>query len=57
MNEEQQAAYVFSQSVCALIEAMGMFASGEEYTEQSYDNLLNKYGIHHNSIMTLFNGR
>ena len=65
MTEEQNAAYVFSQSACALIEAMGMVAENKQreglghsmaYTEEAFDALINKYGIHHNAVITTFGG-
>lgn len=65
MTDEQRAAFVFSQSTCALIEAMGMVAENKyrehrgetiAYVEDSFDALLNKYGIHHNAVLTTFEG-
>ena len=63
MTPEQQAAFVFSQSVSALIEAVGMvetnkgrLARGEAmaYSEQDFTDLIRKYGISHNAVLTLF---
>jgi hypothetical protein len=63
MTEEQNAAYVFSQSACALIEAMGMVAENAHrqqcgnsiaYGEEAFNALINKYGIHHNAVVTAF---
>lgn len=63
MTEEQNAAYVSSQSACALIEAMGMVAENTHrqqcgkiivYGEEAFNALINKYGIHHNAIVTTF---
>lgn len=65
MTEEQNAAYVFSQATCALIEAMGMIAenayrasNGEAtaYRDEAFNALINKYGIHHNAVVTTFGG-
>lgn len=60
MNEN--AIYVQSQIACALIEAMGMQAEnmqrqhrGESmaYSDVAFNDLIVKYGIHHNAILTL----
>lgn len=65
MTEEQKAAYVNSQSICALIEAMGMTAEnyqrvcrGESvaYIEADFVALIEKHGIHHNAVLTTFHG-
>jgi hypothetical protein len=54
------AAYVISQAVAALIEALGMFAhdlaavhhgNGQVYTEAAYEEVINKYQIHHNAVI------
>ncbi len=63
MTEEQNAAYVFSQSICALIEAMGMVAENTHrqqcdksiaYGEETFNALIEKYGIHHNAVLTTY---
>ena len=63
MTEEQSAAYVMSQSACALITAMGMYAANVQrenlghsmaYTEEAFENLLTQYGIHHNAVLSTF---
>lgn len=63
MTDEQRAAFVMSQSACALIEAMGMHAENMQrqavghsmaYTEHAFDDLLNRYSIHHNAVLTTF---
>ncbi|KKL81079.1 hypothetical protein LCGC14_1998300 [marine sediment metagenome] len=63
MTPEQQAAYVFSQSVSALIEAIGMISEnldrnrrGESHAwcNEEFNNLINKYGISHNAVLSLF---
>lgn len=59
MTSEQGAAYVVSQSICAMIEAMGMQAVNQsrtvagltlQYTKEDFDALIVKYGIHHNAV-------
>ena len=54
-------AYLNSQIACAMIEAMGMQAENEQrrimgnspaYVEDSFMQLLTKYGLHHNSVIT-----
>lgn len=63
MTEEQNAAYIFSQSACALIEAMGMVAENTHrqrcdkriaYGDGDFNKLISKYGIHHNAVITTF---
>lgn len=59
MTSEQGAAYVMSQSICAMIEAMGMQAENQsravdgiqhKYSKEDFDALIEKYGIHHNAV-------
>jgi hypothetical protein len=54
-------AYLNSQITCAMIEAMGMQAENKQreilgqspaYVENSFMQLLDKYGLHHNSVIT-----
>jgi hypothetical protein len=54
-------AYLNSQIACAMIEAMGMQAENKQreimgnspaYVEDSFMELLTKYGLHHNSVIT-----
>jgi hypothetical protein len=54
MNENQRAAMLFSQSVSAMIEAMGMVAENEQrkvcgqsmvYTEDSFQELILRSGV------------
>lgn len=58
MTPEQNAAYVMAQSACALIEAMGMQADNQQhpqdqpYTGQDFAALIERYGIHHNAVIT-----
>ena len=65
MNEAQQAAYVFSQSVCALAEIEGMKADNQyrlgcghqvAYVDADFERVAGKYGIDHNSVLSLFRG-
>lgn len=66
MGEEQRAAFLMSQAACALIEAMGMVALNEQrkaqgysmaYDDSAFFNLIDKYGIGHNSALTALLGR
>lgn len=59
MTNEQKAAYVNSQTACAMIEAMGMQAENQQRERQGYSmaygdkaffDLIEKYGIHHNAV-------
>ena len=63
MTPEQQAAYVFAQSVSALIEALGMIGENLDrarrnespaWRNEEFNGLINKYGIHHNAVIGLF---
>jgi hypothetical protein len=63
MTEEQKAAYVFSQSICAMIEAMGMEQENNQrwhlsqsmaYVHSDFKKLLDEYGIHHNAVIERF---
>ena len=65
MTDEQKAAYVNANAACALIEAMGMVAENQlrtskgqsqAYGEESFFHLLEYYGIHSNTTLTLFHG-
>lgn len=56
-----KSAYLNSQIACAMIEAMGMQESNRRserngvngiYFKGDFDNLLDKYGLHHNSVIT-----
>jgi len=53
--------YINSQTACAMIEAMAMQAENEQrkimgqsmaYTEQHFLNLIDKYGISSNNVIT-----
>ena len=61
MTNEQRAAYVMSQSACALIEAMGMQAENKQretlgqsmaYDEQAFLDAITRNGIYHNAVMS-----
>lgn len=63
MTDEQKAAYVQSQSVCALIAALGAFSENMQrqhlgqsmaYDEGSFTALINEYNISHNAVIGLF---
>ena len=63
MTPEQQAAYVFAQSVSALIEAMGMISDNmdrarkgesQAWDNEEFNNLIVKYGIHHSAVIGLY---
>ena len=65
MTEEQSAAYIFSQAVCALAEIEGMKAlnmyraSRDEtiaYDDKCFFDVIDKYCIHHNCVLNTFNG-
>jgi len=63
--QTRNAAFLFSQSACALIEAMGMMAENRRrqfenippyYIEEDFKGLIEKYGIHHNAALTMLDG-
>ena len=69
MTPEQQAAFVFAQSVSALIEAVGMLSSNMAhyqrpreaentympyYRPEKFTELIDKYGISPNAIHVFF---
>lgn len=63
MTPEQKAAYVMAQAACALIEAMGMTAANQQrsvigasmaYDDDAFAGVITRYGIHHNSVMAIF---
>lgn len=71
MDSNQQAAYVFAQSVSALIEAAGMLSANMAhyhrakeaestsmpyFRPEKFNALIDKYGIHHNAVLGLFHG-
>lgn len=63
MTKEQKAAYVYSQTTCALIEMQSQVMANFErqrkgeaiaYNEEAFYDLINKWGIHHNDVISLF---
>jgi hypothetical protein len=63
MTPEQQAAYVFSQAVAAMIEAESMKAMNAErvqngqalaYGEEAFMELIQRYQIGHNDVISYF---
>jgi len=64
MNNEGQAAYVSSQTACALIEMEGMKAENQncainnmppQYVQRDFLSLLDKYQLYHNSVVGFLN--
>ena len=64
MTPEQKAAYINARVACATIEAAGMTALNMQraslglsmaYEDDAFDALIDKYGIHHNAVLNLFN--
>ena len=53
MTPEQQIAYIISQSACAIIEAIGLLKNDDR---ERFDALIDKYGIHHNGVISFFQG-
>ena len=60
MTPEQQAAFIISQSVGAMIEAVGMMTENQQrerggltvaYTEKDFEALSRKYLIGHNAVV------
>ena len=65
MTSDEKVAYINAQVACALIEAEGMKAENAQrahleqsmaYPEVAFTDLINKYGIYHNAVLTLFHG-
>jgi hypothetical protein len=63
MTSEQSAAYIFSQAVCALAEVEGMKALNSHrlslgysiaYDDEAFFAVAEKYGLGHNSVISLF---
>ena len=61
MTPEDNRIYIQSQMLCAQIECEGMKWENEQrtrtgrnlaYTEDEFNKLIVKYGIHHNAILT-----
>lgn len=64
MDNAQKAAYIIAMSACVQAEAMGMMAENQFqaslgqspiYRFSDFENLINKYGVHNNAILTFFN--
>lgn len=64
MKEEFAASILFANAVAALAEIEGMKAlnmqrqvvgSSMAYDDNAFFNVIEKYGIHHNAIYTLYN--
>lgn len=65
MNENQRAALLISQSIAAIIEAMGMQAENEQrkthgysmaYTMEDFVALNERFGLYHNQALSLLQG-
>jgi len=65
MNKAQGAAYINAQAVSALCELESMKAANRlantqeqcaPYTEVDFLNIPNRFGIHHNAVLTFFQG-
>ncbi len=65
MTPEQLASFVFANSVAAFAEIQGMVAENTfreqkgqtiAYDEEAFLAVIEKYGIHHNAVMTTFGG-
>lgn len=63
ITPEQQAAYIFAQSVSALIEAIGMLSSNlyriksglfPLFPRDEFNALIAKYGIGHNAVLGFY---
>ena len=63
MTQEQKAAYVFSQGICALAALMAMNAENEKnkiegappmYREHAFFAVPENYGLGHNTVLSLF---
>lgn len=63
MNEEQQAAFIHAQAVCAQAEIAAMQAENMQraalgqsmaYDEAAFMAVIEKYGIHHNAVIEFF---
>jgi len=63
MTPEQKAAYVQAQVACVLTHVASMTAANMQraacnesmaYNEEDFASLITRYGIHHNTVMTLF---
>lgn len=64
MSPEENAAYIFSQVSCALIEAMGMEAENKQreltgyspaFVYDDFKRLIEEKGIYHNAVIGMIN--
>jgi len=64
LNKNQTTAYVLAQTACALAEIEGMKAENMQravlgqsmaYDEAAFQAVIERYGIHHNGVITMFN--
>ena len=60
MEKEERVAYIISQSVCAMVTAMGMQAENEQrkvldqsmaYGDEAFEKVLDDFGVHHNNVI------
>jgi hypothetical protein len=61
MTPEQAAAFVISQSACALAEIAAMQARNARYTgtdkyhePKDFESVIDRYGIGHNAVLQIF---
>ena len=63
MDKEQRLTYINAMIVCAQIECAGMVADNENskvighsmvHNKEDFDRVINKYGIHHNAVISYF---
>jgi len=63
MTDEQKAAYIYAQAACANAEIEAMKADNQyrkmrggtiAYDGDAFREIIEKYGIHHNAICSLF---
>ena len=61
MDKEQRLTYINAMTACAQIECAGMVAENKQrevegksmaYTGEDFDRVINKYGIHHNAVIS-----
>jgi len=66
MDDQQRAAFLFSQSVCALLKGLGYVSENVQrvlnrqsvaFGTGDFDSLLRQYGIDGNDALTLLQGR
>ena len=65
MTPEQKVAFIMAQTACASAEIAGMTAENMQreqlgysmaYDADAFFSVIEKYGIHHNAVLTLFQG-